>query len=424
MKKLLLFSLLVLSLAGCNNQKVNNEKVSENSWNNPKVETTKLKKQVVKNDEKVGEKEQKQDVVVETKKEEKLIRKIREKGEDIEIKQRCKNEDGWYICKDEQIAKKKIEGILKDVKTLKEIQNKNYKQIRGVVYKCNGSLYQTKSWKNIPWYYCKTNGKDYLQQFEYIDGKWNKICIKRVWKKDYFKIKKLEYEDSYYISLDRFLYSRKTLDRLLYSRKTLDKILEDVKWDYSCGDLKSLFYVKELKEYENQRKVNEEDIREFEKSKVVIGWWGLDERYKNNTKDIEYIYDPYTSWVIWFKNKGYNCLKVKQEQISKKKFEKDSQIIVEELIYTWENYDSFLCFKWEMYYDENFWISLPFVVQFSSECGDFIINSKVDFLSVCKRYYPYFIMKWNYCIWSKILDYAPPSWNGSGLNLYLAVWIL
>jgi hypothetical protein len=32
--------------------------------------------------------------VVETKKEEKLIRKIREKGEDIEIKQRCKNEDG------------------------------------------------------------------------------------------------------------------------------------------------------------------------------------------------------------------------------------------------------------------------------------------------------------------------------------------
>jgi hypothetical protein len=32
-----------------------------------------------------------------------------------------------------------------------------------------------------------------------------------------------------------------------------------------------LFYVKELKEYENQRKVNEEDIREFEKSKVVIG---------------------------------------------------------------------------------------------------------------------------------------------------------
>jgi hypothetical protein len=31
-----------------------------------------------------------------------------------------------------------------------------------------------------------------------------------------------------------------------------------------------LFYVKELKEYENQRKVNEEDIREFEKSKVVV----------------------------------------------------------------------------------------------------------------------------------------------------------
>ena len=164
MKKLILLSLLALFLAGCNNQKVNNEKVSENSWNKQKVGTTKLKEEVVKNDEK-----------------EKVIKKEWKEGEK-EINQKCKKQDGWYICKDEQIAKKKIEGILKDVKTLKEIQNKNYKQIRGVVYKCNGSLYQTKSWKNIPWYYCKTNGKDYLQQFEYIDGKWNKICIKRVWK--------------------------------------------------------------------------------------------------------------------------------------------------------------------------------------------------------------------------------------------------
>jgi hypothetical protein len=75
-------------------------------------------------------------------------------------------------------------------------------------------LYQTKNGKNLPWYYCKTNGKDFLEQYEFIGGKWNKVCIKKLGGKDYFDIKPLNMSDSI-ASITIPKYSKEILDNLL-----------------------------------------------------------------------------------------------------------------------------------------------------------------------------------------------------------------
>jgi len=143
----------------------------------------------------------------------------------------CLKQNTGFLCKNgniKDLINRNWKIFFKNILTLDEIQNNNYKPVKSIVYRCNGSLYQTKNGKNLPWYYCKTNGKNFLEQYEFIGGEWNKICIKRLWGKDYFEIKKLGNLNWQVRDSSAPLYSKKILDRLLKNNDTNCKILKQL----------------------------------------------------------------------------------------------------------------------------------------------------------------------------------------------------
>ncbi len=307
----------------------------------------------------------------------------------------CLKENEWFLCKSwtlNELEEKNWKIFFKWIKTIQEIQNKNYKPVRWIIYKCNGSLYQIKNWKNLPWYYCKTNWKDYLEQYEFIDNEWDKVCIKRLWNKDYFEIKKID-SDSILENIE--------IDIPLYSKETLD-----ITWDNSdCSDLKSMFYVWTWENVEEKKKEDSKEINKLKNIKVVAWWWWIDKKFEYKTNEIKYVFD--FDWIskIWFEYSGYTCTKIKWE----------------ELIYTWDDFGNYLCFKWffkEEYLD--FWFYFPFQATFVYD-EKYIIKSNKSLLEICKDVFNIgFTIQWNYCYWYKLVKYSEPSWDWPAPGHYVS----